>query len=328
LQVRAAFDVLKDPMARSKYDYSYASVKLAWQWYRAELANFRRHSKSEQCSADEHRLEAERERKRKEFEAAVDREICKAQEAKRKAAEVKHKADEAQRRAEAQAQAAQQEKARQERERLAERRTREAAERAQREREEAARQRLRKLRELAAEARSAKVVERARLEQTEKAQERLAQWELEQEAQREAERARERSTIIYQHPLHKEDWISAREQAAKRRPKEHTRSMRSASEKAAKIRAAKRWAEILHNKYVEGMSAAGYVLPQDGEYVELGWEKMAGVAVCDFCDKPIKLCSFTCPSGGAVACDWCKTKMSFYLPPLPSAENWSGRWRV
>ncbi|KAH7066749.1 hypothetical protein BKA63DRAFT_523100 [Paraphoma chrysanthemicola] len=173
------------------------------------------------------------------------------------------------------------------------------------------------MRKSAVEARSAKVAERARAELSEKAHQRLAMWEAKEKAQREAERTKASNARKHDLSLHDVDWISTRERAAKKQPWGTTRSKRTCTEKSTRIRAAHRWAEILHNRYAEELKATGHVLHYEGEYIDLAWEKKPGVAVCDFCDKTAKLFSFTCPSGGAVACDWCKNEMSFCMAPLP-----------
>ncbi|KAH7081005.1 hypothetical protein FB567DRAFT_551769 [Paraphoma chrysanthemicola] len=302
LKVRAAFDVLKDPTTRYTYDLSYAFIKSAWQKYRADLARFRRTGEAERQGADGYGLEAERERKRKESEAAANWEACrKSHEAERKVEEARRKAEEAQRQADELFRRAE---ARLQRERIATERTHQAAERANKN----------KSRQLNEDSIAA---ERARAEHAEKAHQRLAAWEAEEKAQRGAEPTSASKTRKHELPLQDVDWISARGRAAKKRSRGTTRSKRSCTEKSTRIRAANRWAEIFHNKHAEELRANGSVLKHEGDYVELGWMKKRGVAVCDFCDTTVKFFSFTCPSGEAVACDWCKNKMSFYMAPLP-----------
>ncbi|KAI4686768.1 hypothetical protein J4E81_008429 [Alternaria sp. BMP 2799] len=310
-QAREAFDVLKDPLARSTYDILYYQVRSQWLSYRSAYAAYERLEK-------EARVKAEQERAR----------ILQ---------EIRRQEEERKRRAEIQVEEARRQRIRREREALLAEQSRRAVLHALLEQRRRAEERLRKIQE--AEARSAKVAEAARLEQEAKAKERLAKQEAETRAQEKEEEERQLEEVA-----RKEHEAKAKELIAQREAYDKARRTRDVSRshpqhpsnpfydptkgKQRRIRIARTWARELHMSYANPLFSASLIADLAGEYVELGWYKEEGSATCDFCDKTFSLYGFVCPLGNAVACKACKMRLSFCTSDLFDGENKGGEGMV
>ncbi|KAL1800958.1 hypothetical protein ACET3X_001300 [Alternaria dauci] len=277
-RVHEAFDVLRNSTTRGEYDAQYEKVQEEWEEYRSNLAEYAKQEEQE-------RLEAAYERAR-----MLEEERRLAEEKKRQAEEV----------ARAEAECA----ARKEKEKVAEERSRQAAERAQRERQKAAEERLRQWeeeeevkakqhreqRQREAEEREARVWERHRAEQERKAQAYLAAAKAREEMVAQKTRIKEETMV--------QDYLQQFFSGA---------ANVEASRLQHRVRSANMWVRQLH---ADAKSASEFIPDVQVEAVKLGWHRIDGTAICDFCVKPVKLYFFSCLLGGAAACGDCSYKMA------------------
>jgi curved DNA-binding protein CbpA len=276
-QIREAHDTLKDATARLAYDTGYPKLRIQWIQYRIN-------------SADHERRRRQQER---------GDQICRAGERAGEEAERVRRHE------------------REEKERLAEERSRKAVQRAQREREQAAIELLRQLmqaeerdrlareqeraqREKEAEARSAKVAERARIEQQKRA---LAQLQQDAAGLKPMEEAAIRES------RYRRLFAEQQQAEAFAAKKASTAASLAQTAKLERIKIGRLWATEKHARYAASHPTLTS-LSRASEYVNLGWYEQHGTATCDFCAETIRLYYFRCPLGDAIACGNCMNRLS------------------
>ncbi|KAI4942545.1 hypothetical protein J4E91_009938 [Alternaria rosae] len=247
--------------------------RVNWDMYRSDYADYEDRVERERVEAEEKRMRVQKEQQRQ-------------------AEEERHKAKE-------KARAEAERTIRKKKEKPAELRSRQAAARAEaaeerlqkwKEEQEAIRKQRREQRQQEAEAREAIVREQHRLEQERKAQEYLAALEAQQKLAEQKVRQEEELMVRKYMQQFFSETPDAENQRIQRR-----------------VRLAHIWARQLRT---DAKTAAGAVPDAKSEYVELGWHKINGTAICDFCVKDVRLYFFACPLGGAAACGDCKYKFA------------------